>query len=329
MVSVFFRSCKDLRKLQRNHMHLILNVVGQPLSRFNMTKVLSQAVCDAIKGHQQAHKIGILHRYISEGNILIVDSDSQPFQGMLVDFDYAFFYSGSHASGRAGEAKIASFAARKRRMQAAAQNVDGSQVSNELKERTRTLLFMAIAFLDLEGEEVMYLLQHDLESFYWVLVWIVLRHTRYTHPNGPTTCHKLFGGEDEFACRAAKLEWINSRRFVDVKDNEPLTSLLATLTRLVRDAHNNSEQLTYDSVLELFEEALLMDGWPTDDKAIPVQHIDTSKEVPVQNEPDVGVSGLLKRSADTEYPFVCSKRKKGDSETLSRHGQDHESIIIF
>ncbi|KAH9940673.1 hypothetical protein B0H21DRAFT_824728 [Amylocystis lapponica] len=326
-------------------MRLISNIVGQPLRRFDTTKVLTQAVCDAIKGYRQAHKIGILHRYISEGNILIVDSDGQPFQGMLVDFDYAFFYREATAElgklkpldiqierndTRSGisrlQATAASFAVRERRMQAAAQNVDGSQVSNELKERTGTLLFMAIAFLNLKGEEVVHFVQHDLESFYWVLVWIVLRNTRYTHPDSPTTCDMLFGGENECVCKGDKLEWISSRHFVDVKDNQPLTLLLLVLTRFVARAYNKGKALTYESVLTMFENVLASDDWPKDDKAIPVQHIDTSKEVPVQNEPDVEVPGSSKRRADTEYPAVHLKKRRGNGEdssaTLSRRGHD-------
>ncbi|KAH9945557.1 hypothetical protein B0H21DRAFT_809337 [Amylocystis lapponica] len=336
-ISAFFRDCKDWRKFQRNHMRLILNIVGRPLNGFNMTKVLIQAFCDAIKGHRQAYNIGILHRDVSEGNILIVDG--QPFQGMLVDFDYASFYLEAMAEleefgqlnpqidiadlkNMSSEAVEAFAEHQERLMQGVVEDSDRSRVSNELKERTGTLRFMAIAFLDLEGEEVVHLLQHDLESFYWVLVWVVLRHTNYFHRYGPDTCNKLFGGADEEACKSAKLKWINSKHSVVVKDNRPLTVLLISLTRLVARAYEEGEPLTYESVLEIFEKSLARDDWPKNDKAIPVQHIDTSKEVPVQNEPDVGVSGSLKRPAETEYPSVRSKRKKGDGETLSRHGQD-------
>ncbi|KAH9940645.1 hypothetical protein B0H21DRAFT_666229, partial [Amylocystis lapponica] len=127
--------------------------------------------------------------------------------------------------------------------------------------------FMAIAFLYLGGKKVVHLVQHDLESFYWVLVWIVLRHTNYNHPEGPRTWQNLFDHRTEFACWQKKTAWINSRHFVDVKNNMPLTVLLLAFTRLVADAYNKDEPLTYDSVLELFEDALLMDGWPTDDIA--------------------------------------------------------------
>ncbi len=47
-------------------------------------------------GHMNAWKMGILHRDISEGNVLLVDEELAscfPFSAFLHDFDYSWFAS--------------------------------------------------------------------------------------------------------------------------------------------------------------------------------------------------------------------------------------------
>lgn len=174
---------------------------------------------------------------------------------------------------------------------------------------------MSIDFLDLRKDTtVVHLVQHDLESLYWVFIWIVLRHTEHTHHNGVDACRKLFDHDDEEVCRSQKLQWLASeRQKFAVRDNRPLTILLAVFTKLVAKAHNDRRHpLEYDTIIRLFQRTLAMDAWPENDTAIPYKHIDTSKEVPVQQRPDIGVPGstLGKRRADTELQQSSSKRRR-------------------
>ncbi|KAH9940653.1 hypothetical protein B0H21DRAFT_893563 [Amylocystis lapponica] len=259
------------------------------------------------EGHRQSYKMGILHREVSEGNILIVDG--QPLKGFIHDFDYSSFYRKAMGELKASGDMLTSdkpvplsmsddvdemlaFRQKARREEEArellaAQNIrqaSNVQAPNELKERTGTLQFMSIVFLDLRpGENVVHLVQHDLESFYWVLMWIVLRHTRHKHPLGADACQRLFDQGDEFSCRLAKEVWLNRDRLV-VTDNGPLTDLIGILTDLVARTHprdsKNPRLLDYDSVLHVFEKLLQEDGWPTDDTAIPFKPVDTSREAP-------------------------------------------------
>jgi hypothetical protein len=53
---------------------------------------------------------------------------------------------------------------------------------------------MAIELL--EKENTRHELHHDLESFYWLLTWMILRYTAHNHKNGALACHKLFDVDD-------------------------------------------------------------------------------------------------------------------------------------
>ncbi|KAH9940654.1 hypothetical protein B0H21DRAFT_794386 [Amylocystis lapponica] len=345
-MSAFYRSCITPDLHNRNHMRIVVDLVGRSLDTFQMTQEFAWAFLDTIKGHMQAYKMGILHRDVSEGNIMIVDG--QPFRGFIHDFDYSSFYRKAmdelKASGELsppkkktvltstshrGKGIVARHKARreeKAREQLNVQNAmqaADAQPQNELKERTGTLRFMAIDFLSLRpGEKVVHLVQHDLESFYWVFIWIVLRHTRHEHPDGVDACRQLFDKDSERSCKLAKLDWLTQDRLV-VKDNDPLTNLVGALTDLVEEAHPTGQSvaipLTYETIIEVFEILLEEDGWPADDKAIPFKPVDTSKEVPAQKRPDTGVPSVTigtKRAA-TEYP-ASQKRQRMDDGSKNR-----------
>ena len=91
---------------ERSHIRLVSDTIGTPLSEFKSTKELVTALRDAIRGesyvavtrichlitvfaelsgHQLAFEAGILHRDISEGNVMIANG-----RGFLHDLDYGF-----------------------------------------------------------------------------------------------------------------------------------------------------------------------------------------------------------------------------------------------
>ncbi|KAA8628760.1 hypothetical protein SMACR_07583 [Sordaria macrospora] len=104
---------------------------------------------DAIKAHQSLFVTGnILHRDISPNNIIITDPETADgFKGMLIDLDMAK----AQNSGPSGARKI-----------------------------TGTIQFMAIEVL----RNINHTYRHDLESFFYVLLWMCARQSWYNGFSG-------------------------------------------------------------------------------------------------------------------------------------------------
>lgn len=120
---------------------LTISPAGRPLRNYNNVKELLEAFRDAIRGHQSLYDRGnILHRDVSENNLIIIDDPrlKREWKGMLIDLDLGK-ERGSEPSGA--------------------------------RFRTGTMQFMAIEVLN--GLHHTY--RHDLESFFYVLLWICIR----------------------------------------------------------------------------------------------------------------------------------------------------------
>jgi hypothetical protein len=119
---------------------LTISPAGRPLRDYNNVKEFLEAFRDAIRGHQSLYNDGsILHRDVSENNLIIVDgSRPKGWKGMLIDLDLG--------KERDSEPSGARF-------------------------RTGTMQFMAIEVLN--GLSHTY--RHDLESFFYVFLWICIR----------------------------------------------------------------------------------------------------------------------------------------------------------
>ena len=120
--------------------------------------------------------------------------------------------------------------------------------------------------------------RHDLESFFWLLIWIVLRHTSYRCHDDRIkhrTWHALFDGPRLVDRDSSKQAWLTNRfRFVTVKDNPPLTKLLGRFRQCCQKNFNRRDLvepwMTHADVLRLFDRALAKPhGWPQNDEAIP------------------------------------------------------------
>ena len=118
---------------------LVISPAGRTIKEFKSVPELLIALRDAIKAHRSLlNKAKILHRDISENNIIITDPKlAGGFTGMLIDLDLAI--------------------------------VDGERTGG--RHMTGTMEFMAIDVL--RGVEHTY--RHDLESFFYVLLWICAR----------------------------------------------------------------------------------------------------------------------------------------------------------
>ncbi|EXU96023.1 protein kinase [Metarhizium robertsii] len=119
---------------------LAISPAGRSISQFKAVCELLEALRDAIKVHRSLYTEGkILHRDISENNIIITDQgNADGFKGMLIDLDLAKEV-GKGPSGA--------------------------------RHRTGTMEFMAIEVL----LGISHTYRHDLEAFFYVLLWLCAR----------------------------------------------------------------------------------------------------------------------------------------------------------
>jgi hypothetical protein len=118
---------------------LVFSPAGRPIYKYQSPLELLEALRDAIKAHESLYSKGnILHRDISENNIIITDPKKDGFSGMLIDLDLAKELD----SGRSGA-----------------------------RCRTGAMEFMAIEVL----RDTDHTYRHDLESFFYVLLWQCIR----------------------------------------------------------------------------------------------------------------------------------------------------------
>ncbi|KAK7021245.1 hypothetical protein R3P38DRAFT_3271928 [Favolaschia claudopus] len=83
--SVFLKN----ERLERRHMRALLTPVGLPLKNFKSQKALCQALYTVVLHLKIAYEAGVLHRDVSEGNVLL--QEASPDKGFLLDWDYAEF----------------------------------------------------------------------------------------------------------------------------------------------------------------------------------------------------------------------------------------------
>ncbi|KAI8626594.1 serine/threonine-protein kinase Sgk2 [Xylariaceae sp. FL1651] len=121
---------------------LVISPAGRVISDFRTIKELLGAIRDAIRGHQSLYETGnILHRDISSNNIIITKPEiADGFNGMLIDLDLAKVRD----SGPSGA-----------------------------RHQTGTVQFMAVEVL----RKTDHTYRHDLESFFYVLLWMCARQS--------------------------------------------------------------------------------------------------------------------------------------------------------
>ncbi|KAK3491616.1 kinase-like domain-containing protein [Neurospora crassa] len=123
---------------------LVSPPAGHVISRFRTVKQLLESMRDAIKAHRYLYLTSnILHRNISPNNIIIMNPKiTNGLKGMLINLDMA--------------AKV---------------REDGQSPSRQ--PITDTLPFMAIEVL----RNMDHTYRHDLESFFYVLLWVCARQS--------------------------------------------------------------------------------------------------------------------------------------------------------
>ncbi|KAJ7731102.1 hypothetical protein DFH07DRAFT_847586 [Mycena maculata] len=289
-------------RLDRCHDRSLFTPVGFTLEGFQSTKQMVQALRNAIAGHQLAFLAGVLHRDISAGNVLINEAQRWLSEaGFLLDFDYSEFTEEGLA-----------------RFKSLYPGVVLEEVDKNLKEITGTYPFMSLASLNqLQlGASHPDLTQHrhscrdDLEGFYWLLIWLILRHTDHGDPQGANACSNVFDGEILQVVNQ-KTAWLSSislfptRPRLPVKNHSPLTRLVDVLTPMFRGHYTSPPvDVTHGSLLTAFDEVLRADGWPENDAAqeFLLPHVDLDRMPPplLPNSASIG-SGHGSRGSTNSY----------------------------
>ncbi|KAL7950210.1 serine/threonine-protein kinase Sgk2 [Trichoderma barbatum] len=121
---------------------IVVSPAGRVISSFNTVKELLESLRDAIKAHRSLYMTGnILHRDISSNNIIITKPGAEDgFKGMLIDLDLAKVRDNGPSGAR---------------------------------HQTGTMQFMAVEVL----RTVDHTYRHDLESFFYVLIWMCGRES--------------------------------------------------------------------------------------------------------------------------------------------------------
>ncbi|PIL28125.1 hypothetical protein GSI_09776 [Ganoderma sinense ZZ0214-1] len=264
---------------ERSHVRLVVGEVGRPVTRFRSTKELVRAFPrDAIIGHRNAMaKGGILHRDISVGNILIVDDPAlqDQFCGFIHDFDY------SSMTGEVPQNDILSLPA-----EAVDELLLADDIYGFLIQRTGTWNYMATELIPACSVRVVHAIRHDLESFYWTLLWVVLRHTstrQTVTSRKPKTrqqvCADVFTKDSPQLAAGSKLIWLGySAKNLEIARNRPLTALMKAFALLVNDGPGvPGMNLDYDNVLGLFDAALAAESWPEVGDG-PLEYVSESSE---------------------------------------------------
>ncbi|KAG9219390.1 hypothetical protein CCMSSC00406_0005284 [Pleurotus cornucopiae] len=245
---------------------LILETQGRPLWSFKNFKELLLGMRAAIEGHKYLVSKGILHRDISAGNIMLSALASPPLgmEGFLMDLEYA----------RLNE--IPDIYTMK-----SAPDVKGATqtVFNDAKrgaEMTGTLQFMAAELLEAivyANLKVKHEAHHDLESFVWVLAYVISRSVNErtdlpTEQRKQLKTHfvKSFGYHGVYDIHTSRLSCkpLSTRGAFGDLLPRPMITLLTGLKKTVRAHFDRVEEeeeedpvhvLTHDDLLDLLDTA--------------------------------------------------------------------------
>ncbi|EPT02491.1 hypothetical protein FOMPIDRAFT_82542 [Fomitopsis schrenkii] len=303
--------CEGSNVDERNFVRMVFGTIGTPLTEFKSTYGVACALRDAIEGHRQAYQLGLIHRDISVGNVMMEIKADETVGGFIHDLDYAFSWkrfladaglpvdletweryvreehrrvtrkrNGQHdkddKSNRSQSSRGTSeSSAQVKKNRAASEFHVDPALQHAQKAQTGTKRYMAVEVLDVDEHRDTHEARHDLESFFWLFVWLVLRNVS-CHTCGPWPVEveydALFGWSSN---RWSKRHFISDRRMqITIEHNKPLTTLLESFRQLCKTNYRSGDEkedvrwMTHEDVLKLFHEALEdPTQWPDDDNA--------------------------------------------------------------
>ncbi|KAF9491976.1 hypothetical protein BDN71DRAFT_1452175 [Pleurotus eryngii] len=225
------------KKLRIRHLmahFIVLSTLGRDLATFKTARQLVTCIADAMDAHQQAYKLGILHRDISAGNILMTLQPKNR-RGFLIDWDHCIF------------------------LNEALKERTGTRV-----QRTGTWQFMS-AYLTQNPENASHTVVDDRESALHVLTYMALKHLRHNIQNqlrlkGLLAVFDLYVSEDgEPDVGTEYKAWTIVKGGPGVKFDIPaITSLIRTLAkffspRYIEEYNQPDEELQLMSPEDLAE----------------------------------------------------------------------------
>ncbi|KAI0776256.1 hypothetical protein BD413DRAFT_669404 [Trametes elegans] len=181
------------------HYRLVVKEVCKPLDQFRNGSQLALAMWCCLKAHSQAYKLGIIHRDISAGNILLYRTENGKWQGMLNDWEMSKTRAQQELEGR-------------------------------LPDRTGTWQFLSVNALARPAKTI--IIQDELESFFHVLLYVAIRllHHNFDDHHVPQFLREYFDGYIPLitrnTCGALKREVMTTGRILlwsekDQKDVPP------------------------------------------------------------------------------------------------------------
>ncbi|KAI5799245.1 hypothetical protein DFH27DRAFT_88565 [Peziza echinospora] len=184
---------------ERIHTFLITDNIGRNITSFQTVKELLEVLRDAIICHQSLlENAGILHRDVSINNVMINKNpmEGKP-KGFLIDLDLAKDINRTENTGN--------------------------------QHKTGTLEFMAIGVLvGLEPHSY----YHDLESFYYLLIWLCIEYYRDLKPSeARPPLHSTLAAWGDFNRAADKKKVISAH---EMSDFEELLSLFKEPFEIVK-----------------------------------------------------------------------------------------------
>ncbi|KAJ2909612.1 hypothetical protein GGI21_001706, partial [Coemansia aciculifera] len=190
----------------RVHRRIVMSPIGEPLHMVESAKELVTVVCDVMRCHSAiVHHCGILHRDISQNNVLVVRRDGIA-RGLLIDFDCAV-------------------------------DINKEQLGNRRPEMTGTLPFMSIN--NLSPSSVPRTALDDWESMLYLLCWkategVISAKRRVAEDFGALPIGRWRNGDDEAIVNAKRAHMSNKEDFEDqimdnFNDNEDDNDLLKRL----------------------------------------------------------------------------------------------------
>ncbi|KAG8998321.1 hypothetical protein FRB93_013796 [Tulasnella sp. JGI-2019a] len=143
-------------QLERVLLRLVFDQIGAPLSFATDVTQLISVAHDCLNGIWRLWQEGIIHRDISFGNLLLTPSKTP--RGFLIDLGLAM------------------------RIPKGGQAQEGSELHHHL---TGTLPFIAVTLLRTRNRNPRpaHEVGHDIESLFWVLLWICLTYSGDTNPD--------------------------------------------------------------------------------------------------------------------------------------------------
>ncbi|KAF7315800.1 DAD domain-containing protein [Mycena indigotica] len=241
----------------RYRQRTVMEDVGIPLYEYPDTKTFISAVHDAMQGHQAAVDAGIVHRDVSVGNVLIKQGPNG-LEGFILDFDVAMLTEeGWKTLTLLGLSNIISTAA--------------LNFIKELKDMTGTYAFVSLAVLTAHQERVSLLhrFEYDIESFYWIILWVLLRHTQHLHVDRALACANFFDHPSDSIALSIKRDWLLSGDAKIFSNNPNLATLVSDLRAPLREALHDPDSLTYNKMFRHFVAARNKHDWPEGDVAMP------------------------------------------------------------